>query len=202
MRTQLTASDRSAYRAAYYAAHREEFAAAQRAYREGHREEVAAQRAAYNAAHREEIASYGAFWYAAHREEIAARNAARREERAAVKAAYNATHREQIAAYDAAYRATHREQVNAKISARRARLRGLPSERVMLSVLFERDKGICGICQKRVYKNARDIQMRPSHDHILPVSRGGANTYVNARLAHRRCNTARGNRGSAQLGLV
>lgn len=34
----------------------------------------------------------------------------------------------------------------------------------------------------------------PSQDHIVPVSRGGANTHANSRLVHLNCNVRRGNR--------
>lgn len=115
---------------------------------------------------------------------------------------YYASNIEKFKQWRKNYRASHSDIENATNNARRARLSTLPSERVLVSVLFERDKGICGICQKPVSKEADDPFMRPSHDHILPVSYGGANTYANSRLTHRRCNIARGNRGEAQLCLL
>lgn len=186
--------DRREWQAAYDASHRAEKAA----YYLAHREEKRVSNAAYRVAHREELAAYRA----SRRKEIAASQAAYRATHREEKAAYKTAHREQILLANAAYYLTHREQTTARKHIRHARLAELPSERVLLSVLFERDRGICGICRKRVYKNSRDKMMRPSHDHILPVSHGGANTYANARLAHRRCNVARNNRGAAQLRFV
>lgn len=176
MLPQLTSKqprDRSAYFAAYYATHHEERLATQ---------------AAYHAARRDELNAAAKAYYAA-----------RREECKAASRAYYATHREQLRARSAAWAKANPDKVLARKHVRRARLRGVESERVLISVLFERDKGICGICKKRVYKNARDLFMRPSHDHILPVFNGGANTYANSRLTHLRCNIARGSRGTAQL---
>jgi 5-methylcytosine-specific restriction endonuclease McrA len=37
--------------------------------------------------------------------------------------------------------------------------------------------------------------MRPSHDHVVPLTKGGSNTPDNVRLAHRGCNSSKGNRG-------
>lgn len=168
--------DRRAYSAAYNALHREQRHAAAAVYRSAHREEIAATRA------RSDIA---------HRADIRARDAR-----------YRAAHREEIAAYQSTYRAAHPEKALARVHVRLARLRGVSFESVDVVVLFERDGGICGVCGKRVYKNARDKMMRPGHDHILPISKGGANTYANSRLVHRRCNVVRGNRGAAQLRMM
>lgn len=58
----------------------------------------------------------------------------------------------------------------------------------------------CHICGRLI-----DLKLSGMHpmgftiDHLLPVSRGGTNEISNLHVAHRRCNTARGNRGHAQL---
>lgn len=66
--------------------------------------------------------------------------------------------------------------------------------------LAERDGIKCNICTKPVNmsKSGRD-PLGPTIDHLLPVSKGGTNDSFNLALAHRRCNTSRGNRGHAQL---
>jgi 5-methylcytosine-specific restriction endonuclease McrA len=61
-------------------------------------------------------------------------------------------------------------------------------EYVDLDVLFERDKGICQLCYKRCRRS------QASNDHIIPLSEGGAHTYQNCVLAHRSCNSQKGNR--------
>lgn len=189
--------------AAYRAAHPEQIAAHRVSRREGGR----AYNAAYYASHREEKAAYNTAYYAANLEKerarsiawkkanpaaVAALYAAHHEERRAYRAAWQKANPEKVRAYSAAWAKANPENGAAYQHTRRARLRSVPSERVLISVLYERDKGICGICKKRVYKNARDLQMRPSHDHIRPVSKGGHNTYSNSQLAHRRCNSIKG----------
>lgn len=66
--------------------------------------------------------------------------------------------------------------------------------------LAERDGIKCNICTKPVNmsKSGRD-PLGPTIDHLLPVSKGGSNDSFNLALAHRRCNSSRGNRGHAQL---
>jgi 5-methylcytosine-specific restriction endonuclease McrA len=47
-----------------------------------------------------------------------------------------------------------------------------------------------------------DHRMGPTIDHLIPVSKGGADVPENVALAHRSCNCARGNRGAVQLRLA
>lgn len=54
-------------------------------------------------------------------------------------------------------------------------------------VVFERDKGQCGICMKVV-----DVNSQWEVDHIVPISKGGTHCYANVQLAHRRCNRSKG----------
>lgn len=61
-------------------------------------------------------------------------------------------------------------------------------EVVSLSVLFSRDRAVCGICFKGVKR--ADATM----DHIVPISRGGEHSYRNTQLAHRICNCRKGAR--------
>lgn len=66
-----------------------------------------------------------------------------------------------------------------------------------LEEVYERDKGICYLCGKECDWN--DYEVRdgvviygnnyPSRDHVIPKSRGGANSWDNIRLAHRLCNS-------------
>lgn len=80
-------------------------------------------------------------------------------------------------------------------------------EDVSLAALYERDKGRCGICRKRVpplksIRGKRDPKMA-SIDHMVPISQGGEHSYANTRLTHYRCNISRGNRGgNEQLALI
>ena len=61
-------------------------------------------------------------------------------------------------------------------------------------LIWERDKGICYICQKEVSFDSFDI------DHLVPVFRGGDNSPQNLAVTHPNCNRSRGTRiGVVQL---
>jgi 5-methylcytosine-specific restriction endonuclease McrA len=67
-------------------------------------------------------------------------------------------------------------------------------EEVDIEVLFKRDKGICGLCHKPV----RNLK-QASRDHIIPVTvQGSEHSYRNMVLAHKSCNSKKGNRTATQ----
>lgn len=76
-----------------------------------------------------------------------------------------------------------------KEGGRRARLLEAFVEAVDPQVVFQRDKGVCGICK---------LIVAPSEkwevDHVVPLKRGGIHAYSNVQLAHRRCNRSKGAR--------
>ena len=78
---------------------------------------------------------------------------------------------------------------------RRARMHNAQVEEVDPLIIAKRDKYKCHICRKRVDMNL-DWQDRysPTMDHLIPISLGGDHTYANIRLAHRTCNSSKGNR--------
>ena len=86
----------------------------------------------------------------------------------------------------------------------RAEFWGVDYEPIERLRVFERDAWMCGICGHGVHKNLKFPDPGyPTLDHVVPISRGGAHTYANVRLAHFRCNTSRANRGGGeQLALV
>jgi 5-methylcytosine-specific restriction endonuclease McrA len=90
--------------------------------------------------------------------------------------------------------------VLAKAHARRADKLGLGSKQVLLSYLIKRDRGRCGICHRPV--RAKRGPMRPSIDHIIPLSKGGTHELENVQLSHYRCNESKGNRGSGEQLLL
>jgi 5-methylcytosine-specific restriction endonuclease McrA len=68
-------------------------------------------------------------------------------------------------------------------------------ERIRLAEIYERDRGLCGICGTAVAAEAKmPDPFSPSLDHILPIARGGLHVRANVRLAHFICNAARGAR--------
>lgn len=84
----------------------------------------------------------------------------------------------------------------------RHRVRARDVERVTIRRMdiYDRDRGICGICRKPV-----DLTYPSGHpqsitlDHIIPSSQNGAHVPANVRLAHMICNARRGDRGAAQI---
>lgn len=69
--------------------------------------------------------------------------------------------------------------------------------------LAERDGSRCHICHRKVDLNLSGMaKWGPTIEHIVPVSKGGTNEAHNLALAHRHCNTVRGNRGGSQLLLI
>lgn len=66
---------------------------------------------------------------------------------------------------------------------RRARKAAVYVERVDPNIVFDRDKGVCGICFGNVERN------EPWHvDHVIPIAKGGEHSYRNVQLAHATCN--------------
>lgn len=56
--------------------------------------------------------------------------------------------------------------------------------------IYERDGWRCQLCGKKVNRNAGpNTKWGPSLDHIVPRSRGGADTTDNLQLSHRMCNS-------------
>lgn len=66
-------------------------------------------------------------------------------------------------------------------------------EDIELSVLFERDKGLCGLCRRKVNPKLKyPHRGSASIDHIIPFSKGGEHSYANTQLAHFGCNGSKG----------
>lgn len=59
---------------------------------------------------------------------------------------------------------------------------------ITIETLYERDKGICGICKQQVETTHMTI------DHIIPLSVGGSHVWNNIQLAHKCCNSAKKNK--------
>jgi 5-methylcytosine-specific restriction endonuclease McrA len=77
----------------------------------------------------------------------------------------------------------HRALMRKVDAKRRALEQGVFVEAIDPRVVFERDKGQCGICREPV-----DPMSPWEVDHIIPIAKRGDHSYVNVQLAHRRCN--------------
>jgi hypothetical protein len=84
-------------------------------------------------------------------------------------------------------RAKHRDHLK-----RAAMERG---ELITLAALIERDGDCCYLCGRQV-SNALPFThpLKANIDHVVPVSKGGAHTLGNVRVACRSCNSAKGAR--------
>jgi 5-methylcytosine-specific restriction endonuclease McrA len=67
--------------------------------------------------------------------------------------------------------------------------------------LWQAQAGFCALCGKQMLRNRFEAghariwqKQRATIDHIIPRSKGGADTIDNLQLAHARCNKVKGNR--------
>ncbi len=88
------------------------------------------------------------------------------------------------------YQKTHKAILVAQTARRRALRNGAAiSERIVLSILGERDGWTCGICHEPVDRTLRHPDpMSASHDHVVSLVKGGDHSYANSQLAHLVCN--------------
>ena len=67
--------------------------------------------------------------------------------------------------------------------------------RISADVLIERDGNVCHICLSDIDLSlARNSRFGATIDHVIPVSKGGADTLDNMKLAHWICNIKKGNK--------
>jgi hypothetical protein len=81
-----------------------------------------------------------------------------------------------------------RARHQAYAAARRALKKAQFVEHVDPQVVYERDKGICGICQGPVDPQNFHV------DHVCPLAKGGEHSYANTQVAHPACNCAKRDR--------
>jgi excisionase family DNA binding protein len=82
----------------------------------------------------------------------------------------------------------YKAKIKAKKIKRKRAIEGAFIEPVNHMAVAERDRWLCGICGGVVTRETWSL------DHVVPLSKGGEHSYANVTLAHRRCNSARGNR--------
>lgn len=93
---------------------------------------------------------------------------------------------EVIKKYKSDYTRNNREKVREAGARRRAKLRRSFVESVDYSVIYERDGGICHICNTFVHPDELDM------DHVIPINRGGEHSYNNIKVSHGICNRRKG----------
>lgn len=75
----------------------------------------------------------------------------------------------------------------------RARKHGVVSEKVIRSIVYERDGYRCYACGCDVVESKVYRPDRATLDHVIPMAKGGANTYDNVRTMCVSCNTKKWN---------
>ena len=77
----------------------------------------------------------------------------------------------------------------------------LTPETGLFQTLWHQQSGLCALCGQPMLRNRFDAphaqvwaKQRATFDHIMPRSKGGADTPQNLQLAHARCNKIKGNR--------
>ncbi|WP_369598523.1 HNH endonuclease [Sinorhizobium meliloti] len=82
-------------------------------------------------------------------------------------------------------------------------LRAAYVERVDPIKVFDRDKWKCQICGVKTPRKLRGTMddRAPELDHVMPLSLGGAHSYMNTQCACRKCNREKSDTLPAQIGL-
>jgi len=166
------------------------------------KEEKAAYNRAYSETHRGEIAARQEAWWQTHKEErLAVQRAYRRglvegsvqkEKSIVYGRAYRETHREKAKAASCAWAKAHPAEVAEKTRLRRARKRGATIGPIDRAAIKRRDRMLCCICGKKVDERLKHPHPDSlSYDHSHPLSRGGAHSQENQRVAHLHCNLER-----------
>lgn len=81
---------------------------------------------------------------------------------------------------------------------------------ITLDRLYRKYKGVCYLCGQRCdYNDFKKIdgsiaigKYYPTIEHVIPVSKGGTDTWDNVRLAHMICNSIKGNKFEEQTSFL
>lgn len=165
------------YNRAWLAAHPGYMKEYKRAYKAKKCDMINEQSAGYRAANGDKIKAQNAAYRAANKERIKESNRI-----------YNATNREKKAKYERAYRAANMDKMAAKARincpkrrARKAAVADTFTRADWQSLIASAKR--CHWCKKPFSRTNR-----PTHDHVVPISKGGGNTRENAVAACLRCN--------------
>lgn len=134
---------------------------------------------------------------ARNRESVRAANRAWRKKNKAHVNAYNAAYRaanpDIVREASAAWYRRNPERAAGYVAKRKALLRGNRGEPYSRREVFERDGWRCGICGLQILPDAVGRE-KATIDHIVPISRGGADSWDNVQAAHFSCNSSKGAR--------
>lgn len=113
---------------------------------------------------------------------------------------WRANNPEHLSNYDRARRLARPDVTREKNQKRRARLLNAFVENVDLRLVWDRDEGMCKICELPVDPDLKwPHKMSKTLDHIVPLSKNGEHSYANVQLAHAVCNSRKNNFTREQL---
>jgi DNA repair ATPase RecN len=120
-----------------------------------------------------------------------------------VKKIYYLDNQEKLREYGVNYHKLNPEKINALSRKRRALKLGNHHEPYTDNYIYERDNWTCGICGQKINKRIKYPHPRSkSIDHILAISKGGADAPINLQAAHLICNVHKNAGNGGQLRLI
>ncbi len=176
-RALMTKEEIKAYHKAYYLANFKKIKIYRKAYRLANCEKEKARHKTYRLANLEKVKAGQKDWYLANIKK----------------------HK----AYKKTYRLANREK--ARVCERKYRALKLNNhhEPYTETYIFERDNWQCGICGRKINRRLKFPHPRSkSIDHIIALSKGGADAPINLQAAHLRCNMSKNSGSGGQLRLL
>ena len=163
-----------------------------KAYRLANQDKILAYQKAYRISHKDKFKAF----YLTNKDKIKAKN------RIYGKAYYFAN-KEARLNYDKKYRQEYPEKGRIKTRKREALKLGNNHEPYTDISIFERDSWICGCCGLKIDKRLKwPNLLSKSIDHIVPISKGGADAPINLQATHLLCNISKHAGSGGQLRLL
>lgn len=119
-----------------------------------------------------------------------------KEQRRTYAKTYNQANKERLAEVLRQWRSENPERAKEQSSRYRAGKRRAAVEPVDFAAILNRDGFTCHICLGQV--DPSDLHF----DHVVPLSRGGAHSMENVKVAHSTCNLSKGTRLMSELSAV
>lgn len=164
-----------------------------RRYYLANKEKLLAQNKTYCLANKEKVSGCRKKYYQTNREKIKVQHKTYNQANAKkikVKIhTYHQANKEKMKAQMKAYRQANPEKYRAITRKRQALKLGVGHEKYTDKQIFERDGHICQLCGNRINMKLKfPDPYSSSIDHIIPVSKGGADAPINIQASHLGCN--------------